>query len=998
MSSSGERISELRRAQDPERSTEPSLAGAAPAAITLVPNSCIQFLDLGFSDMDAIRIRRRFFEEQEPGSDEGPTLHAVTIDSDAIQHPVTGDALSPSDTYAVDMAQAFEPFLDHWVPIPFLRSTTGADGEPMLDDGPTNWARIYVTSVSGHDDRRVAGYRIVLALDTAIDTKPTARSRAYAAPRLDDVLKGASFIFSDDESDIAGFVSEAWVDDWIADLYREHRQRQALKDGQDESDADYGLEHLAHYLTFLSVLKAGCDLPPIRFLRVSPETASASAAGVDLVLDLGTSRTAAVLKERRPAGEPMENARVTLLPLRELSEPWRVHAEIFSSRIAFSKTALGNEAWSRWSGRTNAFFWPSLVRTGREAERLSANQPASEDRTGLSSPMHYLWDGEPAPQAWRFARPGVRAAARGALLSGLQLAPFTETGDVVDYTVRGSAPSKPRFSRSSLVTFLAAELIVQAVVAMNAPRYRKDGKARALERVVLTTPAGLSPHEHAILKNRVTGAVEAVWQSMGWLQPEMPLAPRKPEVVLASDNATNAGLAYLQNELGFKFRGKAREYIDLMGKQRPEHKNGRSLRIASLDIGGASTGLSIATYELSETGTLIQTPEIVDGCRIGATDILKAIVERHLIPVLERRLIDCKLPSARKFLARVIAGQSSKRTSLTDDFGRRFATEVAHPLAIGVLETFMASRTLANDVPVERTLESLASVKAHDARAVLDELEELAADEGADAFLPHEILVSFRDRDIAATIRSVLDPVLANTARIVRAFDCDVILVSGWAARLAPVLDTLVERMPAQLNRIVSLPDYRVANWYALRQRSGTIGDSKSAAAMGAVVASSGVAAGGLPIAIKPLETDATRLYLGRMNERSLVDNDTVMFVLCESAAANDGNGKYPRVATATFDPPMLIGGRRIALENWPATPLFGLDYEPEDPKARIRSPLKVTIERVPGDNGLPETLKVVRACDADGTNLAPSDVALRLQTLRSAKGHWLDTGAIDID
>lgn len=997
MSSSGERMSELRRALEPQRGDQTLPGTPAAAAITLVPNSCIQFLDLGFSEMDAVRVRRRFFEERDSEADEGPTLHAVTIDSDAIQHPITGAPLSPSDTYSVDMAQAFAPFLDTWVPMPFLRSITDADGEPMLDDGPTNWARVFVTRTTAAEDRRGAGYRIVLALDTSIDTKPAARNRAYAAPRLDDILKGASFIFSDDESEIAGFVSEAWVDDWIAELYREHRQRQATAAGI-EDEGDYGLEHLAHYLTFLTVLSTGCDLPPIRFLKLASEQAQWTATGVDLILDLGSSRTTALLRERRTGTGPQSADRISLLPLRELSEPWRVHAEIFSSRVEFAKTALGNEAWSRWSGRTNAFFWPSLARTGREAERLSSEQPASEDWTGLSSPLNYLWDDQPAPTTWRFARQSRRSPMRGALLSGLQLAPFTEAGDVQDLSVKGSAPSKPRFSRSSLVTFLTAEIVVQAMVAMNAPRYRIDGKPRVLERLVLTYPSGLSPHEQAILKTRVEGAVDAVWQSMGWTQPGTPLAPRKPEVLFASDTATNAGLAYLQNELGYKFRGKAREYIDLMGKQRPEHKNGRSLRIASLDIGGACSSLSIATYELSESGTLIQTPQVVDGCRIGTSDVLKAVVERHLIPVLERRLIECKLPAARKFLARVIAGRSTKRTAQSEDFGRRFATEVAHPLAIGVLETYMSSRSLASDVPVERTLESLASLKAHNARAVLDELEDLAADEGADAFLPHEVLISFRDRDIAATIRSVLEPMLASTARIIRALDCDAILVSGWAAKLPPVMDTLVERLPSQLNRIVSLPDYRVANWYALRERAGTIGDSKSAAAMGAAVASSGMAAGGLPFQLKPIEADSSRLYTGRMNDRGLLDNDTVMFVLCEPGAAADANGKYPRVATGAFDTPVVIGGRRIALESWPATPLYRLDYEPQDHKARVRMPLKVTIERVPGEGAMPETLKVVRACDADGTNLAPSDVVLRLQTLKSAKGHWLDTGAIAIE
>ena len=122
------------------------------------------------------------------------------------------------------------------------------------------------------------------------------------------------------------------------------------------------------------------------------------------------------------------------------------------------------------------------------------------------------------------------------------------------------------------------------------------------------------------------------------------------------------------------------------------------------------------------------------------------------------------------------------------------------------------------------------------------------------------------------------------------------------------------------------------------------------------------------------------------------------MFVLGDGASGKEPGGKAPRTCTVSIEPPVLLGGRRIGLENWPATPLYWLDHEPSDQKARTRGPLKVTIERVPAERGQPETLRVVRACDADGNNLAPAEMALRLQTLTSPKGHWLDTGAIAIE
>ena len=99
--------------------------------------------------------------------------------------------------------------------------------------------------------------------------------------------------------------------------------------------------------------------------------------------------------------------RIDTLPLRDLSRPWQSHAGVFASRIEFSRTVFGKDVYSRWSGRTNAFHWPSLARVGVEASRLSAEQSTGDAYTGLSSPMRYLWDDRASRNVWRFAGPGA---------------------------------------------------------------------------------------------------------------------------------------------------------------------------------------------------------------------------------------------------------------------------------------------------------------------------------------------------------------------------------------------------------------------------------------------------------------------------------------------------------------------------------------------------------------------------------------------------------------
>ena len=141
--------------------------------------------------------------------------------------------------------------------------------------------------------------------------------------------------------------------------------------------------------------------------------AFAESVPVDLALDLGTGRTCVLIDERHPAGKTSERdlRGVVALPLRDLSRPWLTTRGPFPSRMEFARASFGNEALSRWSGRMQAFHWPSLARIGNEAAELAAAQCANEAVTGLSSPMHYVWDEAPSPHVWRFAGRGAEGGA-----------------------------------------------------------------------------------------------------------------------------------------------------------------------------------------------------------------------------------------------------------------------------------------------------------------------------------------------------------------------------------------------------------------------------------------------------------------------------------------------------------------------------------------------------------------------------------------------------------
>ncbi len=998
------------------RGSRPGL-GTGETVLSLVPGSCIQFLDFHLpADATAV-VARRFYEE--PGEGGGVALHAVTLEDGVFYHPVTEEAIDASLTYLVSGDAAVEPFLGKWLPVPYLRQLPQQRGRPAInDEGPTNWARIFITRAASEDEPR-PGYHVVLAFDTAFDARQQARGGGNAAPTIDDVRSGAVFRFCDDEGDISAFVTEAWIDDWLSEIFKDHLSAKREGLTEDEWGDEAELQHLACYLTLLGVLQQGCRLPAVRFSDTLGEGSSRAAIGVDLVLDMGNSRTSALLRHRTGETAPGRQHELFPLPLRDLTEPWRVHAGIFSSRLEFARADFGKEALSRWSGRTNAFYWPSLVRVGAEAVSLAARQQGADDLTGVSAPTRYLWDERPGRTLWRFSPGKDGAGRRGPLVSGPQLALLTEQGDVLGPNERRGSATKPWFSRSSLMTFFAAEVLLHAVVAINAPHANAthgrgdDGvpRRRRLDRIVLTLPSGMHPREQQILRRRVEGAVDLVWHALGWSDANSPLLQPRPEISLASDNATNAQIAYLYNEISDKFRGKAREYFELTGRIRPQHRSGRSLRIASVDIGGGSTSLSVVTYELADRGTISGLPQVKDGFPIGGDDVAKAIIERMLLPAIEQRLADCRLPSPRRFLEEAMAGAVKGRPSWIVTLGKRFASELALPAAIGLLKEHDQARAGGDDVISERTVRALLAAAGAEPSGVVEDFEEVANDEGAEGFSLLEVPVSFLHRDLAALIQSVLEPVLSAATRVVRALDCDLVLLSGWLSRSPVVLDAFLETMPARPGRIVPMHAYRVGTWFPYAGASGQLGDPKLPAAIGAMLGS-GAGEDGFSLRMSQTETEPLRIYLGRINAKGQIGTDDLMFVVDEQAGAGKPAAGSTTTSTISLDVPALIGQRRVPLDSWPAAPLYVLDVAGKDARSKPKMPLKITFERVtgervtgerrsderaPGERGGLDELRVVKACDCDGTMLLPTDVALRLQTMPSDAGHWLDTGALAI-
>lgn len=971
-----------------------------PPLITLIPNSGIHFWDVDL-DADALpRQARTFWEEPlgGPPDEHGAIrsqLHELQPDLETGQlvDPLTRDAPPSEETYAISARQAIELHLGRWVPLPyFMLLSRSGTGQEAHERGPSNWARGRLVPHPSAGPGRT--HRLTLAFDTAL-LPPGAGP--YVAPSPDDSVRQQEFTFVADPAANAWFLNEAWVGDWLREMLVE--MLTAARGGRKlrTEDLSRGCEHYARYQVMLGLLAAADALPRLRLLDVVSDNLGYLPVAVDLVLDLGNARTCGILIEEHP-GQGMNLSDSYPLALRDLSRAECVHERPFDSRVEFSRASFGRDAVSRRSGRAAAFAWPSPIRVGPEAVRLAGARLGNEGSTGLSSPKRYLWDTRPSTQGWRFngrAQDGVTADPP---VSGPFMALVSEDGNVLRQR-RGQPAVRARFSRSSVFTFMLAEILLQALGQINAPgtrAQRRDAdKPRQLRSLLMTMPPGMPVAEQHILRGRAQAAVMLAWDMLGWSGKVIP-----PRVLANLDEATATQIVWLHNEVTERLQGDAGSLMELIGRMRPEVAGTPSLRVASIDIGGGTTDLMVSTYAMQGGDAILPRQEFRESFKIAGDDVLERIITTVALPAFAAALAGAGVADPRALLSRAL-GQDQGGQSEPERHRRRlFVSMVLEPLGIAILRAYEAVEGRASGEVLRRTVgEILGSDLDRSVRA-MEYLEHAAAAAGAPGFQVAEVALAVGTQQVEPVVASVLGPALADLCEVVWAYDCDVLLLSGRPSRLRVVGDMVLAKAPVAPHRIVGMHRYRVGEKYPFRDAANRIDDPKTTAAVGAALC---VQAEGrlrnFMLRTGKLSMRSTARYIGRMDNNGQIRDENIVLRNLDL----DGPPAQDVAFKIAFQTVTQLGFRQLPIARWTATPLYLMEFANPDDAHRMDLPLTVTIARREIDPDAAEaemqreTFMVDEVTDASGATQRNGDVRLRLQTLDDGDGYWRDTGRLVI-
>lgn len=1060
------------------------------ATISLIPGGCPQFLDFTLPISALEKVRSYFYEEKRTGTDSASTggvqggndarsqyshyLHCLEPADDLFLDMVSG---APMDyEYSVKAVENIDIWCNHWLPLPFLRTREQKwpDGGDRFECGPSNWARCRMVRSTEQPDT----LHLTIVFDTVVETPPEG-SEYYHALSPADVAAHGTFRLASHVRDNAWFLNAPWVDEWIFGIYDAYRQQQHHGRGSWQDECDYVLEHLGRYLNWLEVVRLA--LSPKNGNQNQKITAHSALAvqvinpqrdlpvDVDLVLDIGNSRTTGILVETLPQRATNLNDSYPL-ELRDISRPEYCYTEPFETRVEFAEASLGNDALSRRSGRRSpAFAWPSAVRTGPEATRLATRSICAEGTTGMSSPKRYLWDERPWQQSWRYntgghAEPMVTRGlfAKQVNREGTPLSCLQDPLVTKNPILRKQAPDpafESLFTRSSLMMFMLGEILTQALVTTNAPttRMRRElpNLPRRLRRVIFTVPTAMPVAEKRIFRRWVQWSVRVLWDALGWqqwYQSDSPNAAKNgvksqdfrssPTIRCDWDEASCSQLVYLYNELAVKYYGDAHPFFNIVGKKREGHEH-VSVRMASLDIGGGTTDLSITTYSLTsgqgDTTRINPQLEFRDGFNVAGDDVLRELIAKHILPALRDAFIAAGVHDPALLLGQLFGTDVIGMSQELRNMRIRFVRQIGVPVALGMLSVceILAQQERDSESPwqdnplasnaftcrlrdffspdpsephesllpphIARTIR-LAPRPQKKVRMMVEDLV-TATIAGQGGSLPEgfsllDVELRVIPASVETSIRQVLGPPIADMCEIIHRYDCDVLLLTGRPSAWRGILSSVLAKMPVPPDRIIPMRNYRVGNWYPFKDVMGRIADPKTTVVVGAILCS--LAEGrleGFSFDTSALKVSSTARYVGELDNNGQLRNPKVWFTV--DTLSSKG---FEATRPVSFGGQLVIGYRQLGAERWPTTRYHLLTFANEEAVSRAtgRLPYTVTLrlsvaevwEESKDDRDEGDFI-IDSIEDKDGRTVSNRDLEMRLQTLPLHEGYWLDTGTI---
>lgn len=967
---------------------------------SLVPFSGIQFLDFGFN-LRSIRFSAQF-RVKSSDSDSADTRLLTMMEDEESGELIDseGDRVeNEEDELPVNIEQALMVYDRAWLPLPMLRiKETNSAGKPIFDDGPLNWVRFRIAQLEQPDDEG-NNFRLTIAIDTNLLQRH--EGRPYAAPAQENIPTASLFALSHALNDIAWMNEEIWCSSIIGNAVDRYLlQTYGANKFDSRKSAMHPLKPWADFAALLGLLDHIDTVPRLRFIDTISEPQQTKPINVDFTLDMGNSSTCGILIESS-GGDQVDLNNSYSLELRDLSNAERVYIEPFPSRIEFHREEFGNNRFTMRS-RGDAFQWPTPVRVGWEASRLFHHSKDTDGSTGLSSPKRYLWDIQERHYEWRFNTYDkeelgyFEPAIKGAFFKYL-----TNQGEEwIRDDPESSCATRAKYSRSSMMMFFLAEVFVQALVQINSYGQRRKRHLtdvpRRMNRIVLTMPTAMTVQERMIFERRAGSAWKIAKNVMRIAD------NHEPKIIMQWDEATGTQTVFLFNEIKNNFRGDLSLFLEANKRQNSAQVNAKCVRIASLDIGGGTSDLIITSYEQRDGRSLVPKQEFREGFNIAGDDILRAVIERHVLPCIEQAIEDSGVSEADIVMSSLFGTSRANEDEREHAKRRQFTHQIAVPVALRILGLYEYYDPIQGSANYQLGFDDIFESENRPLVNVVDYICRAVADHGGGAdFDVTKVEFDVSLSAVDNSVRRTIGPMISDMCELIHCFGCDYLLLSGRPSKMPGIQHAVYAKPPLPLDRIITMHNYKVGSWYPFRDSRGYLSDPKTTASVGAMVCS--LSMGyliGFHLSSNEMRMRSTANNIGLMEDTGQIKKANLYFSgLNLDKAISDFQvepSQFNLSTTFKFTGPMFIGFRQLEIERWPGTPLFRVDFNDPANVSRYALPLEVTIGLIPPDEDRhSKVFDVQEVQDANGNIQPKSRVKFRLQTMLNEHGHWMDTGVL---
>jgi hypothetical protein len=923
--------------------------------------------------------------------------------------------------------KGLEKFENVWLPAPFFLLRSGNKSE----FGPTNWCRCKL--IPGETAGSAKKYDLLLAFDTRSlyeDDEYEDEDLNETPVFADNTGNPKDYALCNDEYRLIDYCSKAFNCDWV--------NKYILKlvlglDNIRKSREQLKLNYLAQYIFLMRYIQRLGVVPNVTLYP----NKNVIYGDVDLVVDIGNSRTCAVLFDEGDfeKSSPLELQDFTAPVLNGALNKYR---DSFDMRLAFRKADFGGRFGLPTSRQ---FIYPSMVRLGKEANRLiykatNINTEA-EKKSSFSSPKRFLWDTKLQKQEWEFIQLDGETA-KPIYIKGIS----EQLNSDGSLNTEGEGGLMNQYSRRALMTFAFLEILAQARMQINSYEQRSHwrggntslSKPRRISRIIVTCPAAMSRVEQISLRKCAEDAaimLERFFKDTYDIEINEKNARAAVQVIPSAmsitgrtdwiyDEATAAQFVFLYAEICSRYKSNAKEYFNVYGKERADDYLGdykdRSLTVGSVDIGAGTTDVMIAAYKYGGTAghcTLTPVPLFWESFYEAGDDLLKTliqllVIEGDLSPIEGMILESGKNPVElmHKFLG-TDNGVSFRGRQLRGDFNLQVSVPVIlHFLDLLSKEKESRVLTLSFDDIFGGNPPT---------QSVLDHFE------GHFGFKLESVRWRYDSATVSKIIEQRFEPLIGKIASLFSHYACDIVLLSGRPTSLKPLRDLFTMYYAIAPNRLKTMNDYRVGRWYPQDVRypfideDGKFINPKSIITTGAMI---GQKAGngrlyGFSLNLQELKEKlrSTTNYFGQLD---------MQLDFAETVITPEKN--VATIEIASLGKPVRIGVRQLDLPAYPSRPFYTLGFnddniedcakgrvdDEEDVEAvrleveRIKDkiirsrPLSVTIERDISEDI--ERLRIDSVVDAEGNDISKNFFCLQVQSMSEIDNFWLDSGLFPLN